>query len=227
MRFEYLHPRNQLITIMQRIYGYGMTTTSGGNLSILDTNGDLWITPAGIDKGALVPNDIVCVKPDGTVVGPHRPSSEYPFHRAIYDQRPDFRAIVHAHPAALVAFSIVRKIPETRIIPQAHYVCGTVGYAPYALPGSDLLGERIAETFAQGYDAVLLENHGVVAGGVDLLAAFQRFETLDFCARTLIQARTVGEVRLLTDEEIKRSHSREKLSKFVREPASSASASCA
>ncbi len=215
MRFDLLPPREQIVTIMKRIYGYSMTTTSGGNLSVLDPEGDMWITPAGIDKGALTPSDIICVKPDGTIIGPHRPSSEYPFHRAIYAGRPDFRAIVHAHPQALVAFSIVRTIPNTKIIPQAHYVCGTVGYAPYALPGSEELGTAIADTFAEGVDIVLLENHGVVSGGESLLEAFQRFETLDFCARTLIRARTVGEVCSLTDEQIERSHQRgEKLPKF-------------
>ena len=93
MKFDLLPPREQIVTIMKRIYGYSMTTTSGGNLSLLDSNGDVWITPAGIDKGALTPEDIVCVKADGTVEGTHSPSSEYPFHRAIYAMRPDFRAI--------------------------------------------------------------------------------------------------------------------------------------
>jgi L-fuculose-phosphate aldolase len=65
---------------MERIYGYRMTTTSGGNLSLLDDNGDIWITPAGVDKGSLTRFDIVCVKPDGTIAGNHKPSSEYPFH---------------------------------------------------------------------------------------------------------------------------------------------------
>jgi ribulose-5-phosphate 4-epimerase/fuculose-1-phosphate aldolase len=93
---------------MQRIYQGRMTTLSGGNLSILDEDGSLWITPAGTDKGRLTPNDIVHVLADGSVEGPHRPSSELPFHRAIYASRPDLRAIVHAHPPALAAFSIAR-----------------------------------------------------------------------------------------------------------------------
>ncbi|MBN1873089.1 MAG: class II aldolase/adducin family protein [Anaerolineae bacterium] len=210
MKFSLLHPRDQLVTVMERIYGFGMTTTSGGNLSILDENGDIWITPAGVDKGNLTAGDIVCVKPDGTLIGPHKPSSEYPFHRAIYARRPDFRAIVHAHPAALVAFSIARKIPNTSIIPQAHAVCGQVGYAPYRLPGSEALGAVIADTFEAGFDVVLLENHGVVTGAESLPAAFQRFETLDFCARTLIRAETLGEVRSLTREEIAKSRKRGK-----------------
>jgi L-fuculose-phosphate aldolase len=189
MNFSLLHPREQIVHIMARIYRQRMTTLSGGNLSVRDDNGDMWITPAGIDKGTLTPQDMMCVRTDGSLDGPHRPSSEYPFHRAIYAQRPDLHAIVHAHPPALVAFSIAGEIPDTRIIPQANRVCGSVGFAPYALPGSEQLGENIAAIFAQGHGVVLLENHGIATGGQDLLEAFQRLETLDFCARTLIQAR--------------------------------------
>ena len=85
MNINYIHPADQLVMFMQRIYDKGMTTTSGGNLSILDEEGNIWITPAGVDKGTLNRNDIVCVKPDGTTVGMHRPSSELPF---ISTQRP-------------------------------------------------------------------------------------------------------------------------------------------
>src|SRR5581483_9928731 len=126
--------------------------------------------------------------PDGSTHGPHRPSSEFPFHQAIYRARPDLRAIVHAHPVALVAFSICRKVPDTSLFPQAGHVCGNVGYAPYALPGSEQLGRRIAEVCARGFDCVMLENHGVVIGGATLGQAFQRFETLEFTAKTIVKA---------------------------------------
>ena len=69
MQFHLLHPRDQLVIIMQRIYDNGMTTLSGGNLSIKDENGDLWITPAGVDKGKLTPKDIICLHADGKVEG--------------------------------------------------------------------------------------------------------------------------------------------------------------
>lgn len=202
MNFDWLHPRDQLVAIMNRIYHNEMTTLSGGNLSIKDDNGDIWITPSGIDKGKLTAKDIMCVHADGRIEGPHTPSVEYPFHRAIYAGRPDLRGIVHAHPPALVSFSIVRRIPDTSIIPQARRVCGPVGFAPYALPGSESLGENIAATFAQGFNVVLLENHGIAAGGASLLEAFQRLETLDFCARTLIRARTLGHVNTLTEQQL-------------------------
>ena len=202
MDFPLLHPREQIVRIMDRIYSNRLTTLSGGNLSVRDAGGDIWITPAGIDKGSLTPGDIMCVRADGTAAGPHLPSSEFPFHRWIYERRPDIGAIVHAHPAALVSFSIVRIVPDTAVIPQANDVCGRVGYAPYALPGSDQLGRNIAEAFASGDNVVLLENHGAVTGGSDLLNAYHRIEALEFCARTIIQARRLGEVIPLTGEQI-------------------------
>ena len=165
MRFDLLHPRQQSVQIMDRICRYGLTTTSGGNLSTLDESGALWITPSAVDKGNLQPDDIMCLSANGQVVGPHTPSSEHPFQQAIYNKRREGRALVHAHSPALVSFSIARQLPDTRIIPQAHHVCGRVGYAPYALPGSWQLSECIANTFAGGFDVVLLENHGVVTAG--------------------------------------------------------------
>ena len=187
---------------MDRIYRYRMTTTSGGNLSIREESGDIWISPARVDKGNLTRNDIVCVKPDGSVEGPHRPSSEFPFHKAIYKARPDLQAIVHAHPVALVAFSICGTTPDTRLFHQAHSVCGQIGFAPYALPGSEQLGSKIAESFATGCDSVILENHGVVVGGESLPHAFQRFEAFEFAAKTIIKGRQLGAVRYLTDQQL-------------------------
>ncbi|MFV0268569.1 MAG: class II aldolase/adducin family protein, partial [Draconibacterium sp.] len=104
----WMHPRDQITMIIDKIYRSGLTTTSGGNISIIDENGDVWVTPSAIDKGTLRPTDIVCVKSDGTIEGRHKPSSEYPFHIAIYKSRPDIKAVIHAHPPALVSFSIVR-----------------------------------------------------------------------------------------------------------------------
>ncbi len=197
-----LHPRDEIMQTMQRIYHYRMTTTSGGNLSIREENGDIWITPAAVDKGNLTRNDIVCVKHGGGIEGPHRPSSELPFHQAIYQARPDLHGIVHAHPVALVAFSIVRQVPNTRLFHQARNVCGEVGFATYALPGSEQLGKQIANIFHQRHDCVVMENHGVVVGGASLQEAFQRFETLEFTAKTIIKASLLGEVRYLNDEQI-------------------------
>lgn len=205
-----MHPADQLVLIISRIYRSGLTTTSGGNLSIMDDNGDMWITPSGIDKGSLKPSDIMCVKADGTIIGPHRPSSEYPFHRALYKIRPKMRAVIHAHPPGLVTFSIVHQIPDTRILPQARNVCGPIGFAQYDVPGSEALGQKIAEEFRKNpeYKAVIMENHGVVLCGENIADAYQRFETLELCARTILNAKTLGEPIYLSEEQIQYHESR-------------------
>lgn len=199
---KWMHPCDQITMIIDKIYRSGLTTTSGGNISIIDENGDVWVTPSAIDKGTLRASDIVCVRKDGTIEGRHKPSSEYPFHKAIYECRPEIKAVIHAHPPALVSFSIVRQIPNTNVIPQAKNVCGPIGYAPYAIPGSDELGDVIAEEFKKGVNAVIMENHGTVVGGTDLSDTFQRFETMEFCARTLINGNTIGKPNYLTDKQI-------------------------
>ncbi|HHY82930.1 MAG TPA: class II aldolase/adducin family protein [Clostridiales bacterium] len=197
-----MHPADQLVTIMERIYRYGMTTTSGGNLSILDDNGDIWITPSGIDKGSLTRKDMIRVKANGEIIGIHTPSVELPFHEMIYQRRPDIRAIIHAHPPALIAFSIVRKIPSTRLTPSAYFTCGKIGMAEYAIPGSKELGKNIADKFQEGCDIVILENHGAVVGSSDLFQAFMAFETLDFTARLEIEARQLSEPVELSDRQL-------------------------
>jgi L-fuculose-phosphate aldolase len=197
-----MHPREQITMIISRIYRRGLTTTSGGNISIIDENGDIWVTPSAVDKGSLTPADIVCVKKDGSIIGRHKPSSEFPFHKAVYLARPDIKSIIHAHPPALVSFSIVRQIPNTNIVSQARHVCGPIGYATYRLPGSQDLGEVIAAEFEKGFHGVIMENHGTVVGGSDMADCFLRFETLEFCARTILYANMVGKPTCLTDAEI-------------------------
>lgn len=184
--------------VMQRIYRMKLTTTSGGNLSIRDADGIIWITPGQVDKGLLQPTDIACVRPDGTVEGTYPPSSEFPFHKAIYDARPDLRAVVHAHPTASVAFSSVHQTPDTRLFPAVWQQCHPTGFVPYSMPGSEALGQGIAAAFAEGFNNVVLENHGVCCGGVDLLEALQRFETLELCAEASIKALSLGDPQPLS-----------------------------
>lgn len=192
MNFEYQHPADQLVMIMQRIYEKGMTTTSGGNLSIMDDDGNIWITPAGVDKGGLTRKDIVCIHEDGTIDGIHRPSSEFPFHQSVYRRRPDIKAVLHAHPPALVAFSIARKLPSIDLLPTVRQTCGELAMAVYAVPGSADLGENIAQKFDEGVNIAILENHGVCIGCKDMFTAFMAFETLESSARLEITACKIG-----------------------------------
>lgn len=192
MSFSYIHPRNILVQTLQRLYDYGMTTTSGGNLSIKDDDGNIWITPSGIDKGSLRPEDIVKVTPSGEIIGKHRPSCELPFHRSVYGLREDVRAVLHAHSPALVAFSLTGRVPDPTLIPGAAKVCGKVAFAAYEVPGSEKLGKIIAAEFADGADSVIMENHGAVMCGATIAEAFARFESLDYVARIQINSTSLG-----------------------------------
>ena len=198
----YIHPREQIAMMMSWIYRHHLTTAAGGNISCLDENGDMWITPAAVDKGSLSPRDIVCVHADGTHEGRYAPSSEYPLHRAIYDSRPDIKGIVHAHPQSGMAFSVAKRAPIARLFPQSFRYNREVGFAPYAKPGSEKLGMLVGEKFVAGYHSVILESHGVCCGGSSLLEAFVRFDTLEFSCHAEIYASSIGIPYKLTDEQL-------------------------
>jgi L-fuculose-phosphate aldolase len=187
-----IHPQELIAFILDKIYKAGNTTTSGGNISIRDEKGDIWVTPSGIDKGTITAKDINCVRLDGTIEGPHKPSSEYPFHIGIFNKREDINAVIHAHSPALVAFSIVAKQPNTKITPWAYEICKEMGFADYRVPGSQELGDVIADEFAKGFNGVIMENHGVVIGGKDMMDAYNRFETLELLSQILVNASEFG-----------------------------------
>ena len=192
--YSCIHPSEQIVEFMKRVYDRGMTTTSGGNISILDDKGDMWISPSGIDKGSLTPADIVCVKKNGEIVGRHKPSSEYPFHRAVFDCRRDVRAVLHAHPPALVSLSVAGMMPKIDSCGAFANVCRGVSFAAYEIPGSIELGRNLAAEFAKGVFSTILENHGACVAGATLPEAFTRMEALDFCARTTINAKRLGKI---------------------------------
>jgi L-fuculose-phosphate aldolase len=209
MKFDLLHPADQIVAIMNRIYESGLTTTSGGNISIIEENDDIWITPGGIDKGTLTRGDICCIKPDGINLGIHRPSVELPFHASIFKMRSDIKAVLHAHPPKLVAFSVVRSLPKLNLTYNSHLTCQNISIAPYAVPGSQELGDNISAEFTKGFDIVILENHGLVIGGENLFDCFMKFETLEATARLQINAYKLGELKTFADSELNLSTKRD------------------
>ncbi len=217
MNFNLMHPAEQIVLLINRVYQKGLTTTSGGNLSIMDSEGNIWITPSGIDKGSLTPSDICKVLPDGTVIGKYKPSVELPFHKLVYQTRPDVSAVLHAHPPALVSYSLIRQIPNANIIPTPHEVCGPVGIAKYEVPGSDALAKRIVAEIKKGFNVVVMENHGVITCADSLFEAFKRFETLNFAASLGITASTIGKPEALTEEQLQiyNSKGRHSLGEFI------------
>ena len=192
MNEKKMHPADQVVETINRVYYAGLTTTSGGNISMMDEEGNIFITPSSIDKGTLTRRDIVKVTPSGEKIGLHKPSCELPFHSNVYKLRPDIKAIVHAHAPAVVAFALARQIPNIQITTHTKSLLSKISTSRYALPGSLKLGDIIKEEFAKGFDIVMMDAHGAVVGAKDLDTAFSLYESLDFCARMQINAQAIG-----------------------------------
>jgi L-fuculose-phosphate aldolase len=185
-------PADEVAATMRRIYRRGLTTASGGNVSVRDTSRAMWITPAGLDKGEVDPDDVVCVEPDGSSVGSHQPSSEMPLHAHIYQARVDVGAVVHAHPVALVAFSVCHRAPDLSVLPDALRKCGEAVSVAYESAGTDRSGLAAGAAFEKGSNCVILENHGAVVVASHCREAFARLECLEFAAQSLAKAAMLG-----------------------------------
>ena len=190
---------------MERIYRYRMTTTSGGNLSIREANGDVWITPgARGQRRSAARGHRARARRAARSKGRAARRRSCRFIRQIRGAggrnwgASCMRIRWRWWRSAWCTRFRIRGCSTRRGASAAQ-----VGFAPYALPGSDALGNIVADTFARGFDCVILENHGVVTAGRTLQEAFRRFETLEFTAKTIIKARLLGgEVRFLTDEQL-------------------------
>ena len=192
MMFEMLHPADQIVTLMNRIYDRDMTTALGVNLSVRDAQGTVWISPGGVDKGNLRREDIVQIRSDGTICGIHRPSAEYPFHLAIYKKRPDIKTVLHAHPPTVIACSLFHKIPDTALFVDSGITADSISSVSYEMPGSSVLGDKLSAEFAKGFRTVIMERHGVVIGDITPYQAFLTLENLVFCADVCRNAKVIG-----------------------------------
>ncbi|MDZ5700134.1 class II aldolase/adducin family protein [Chelativorans sp. M5D2P16] len=180
----------------------GINQGTSGNISVRWEDG-LLITPSGLAYETMAPEDIIFLSMDGTPHGPHKPSSEWRFHRDILKARTDFNAVVHAHPNHSTAIAITGQG-----IPAVHYMIAATGgptirCAPYATFGTDELSKN-ALAALEGRLACLLANHGAIACGPNLRKAFWLMSEIEVLARQYILARQAGEPVVLDDAEIAR-----------------------
>ncbi|MFU8856529.1 MAG: L-fuculose-phosphate aldolase [Deferrisomatales bacterium] len=196
--------RSQIVRFGQRLLSAGLTTGSGGNLSVFRRDASLVaITPSGVEYPDLRPGDVVLVDPEGQVrEGALCPSSELALHLAFYGARPDVAAVVHTHsPWAATLACLGWELPAV------HYLVGFAGrkvpLAPYATFGTPELARNAVEALGDR-NAVLLANHGLAAVGPTLAQAFSVAEEIEWVARVYLQAKAVGEPAILPDEEMGR-----------------------
>jgi len=194
--------RKAVVRFGLKLVESGLTTGTGGNLSIIDrTSGRVAVSPSGIEYAALQPEDVVLTDLDGNILdGDCKPSSELGFHLSVYRQRQDVQAIVHTHsPYATTMACLGWEIPAV------HYLVGFAGkkvpVAPYATFGTQELARNVSETIGE-YNVLLLANHGLLAVGRNMDAAFAAAEEIEFVARIYYQTRCIGEPVILPEEEM-------------------------
>lgn len=194
--------RNDIAAFGRKLISAGLTTGTGGNLSLFNRPENLVaISPSGTEYGNIQPEDIVILDLAGNVVeGRLKPSSELDFHLALYKRRPDIHAVVHTHSTYATTIACLN-----REIPAVHYLVGFAGnkvpVAPYATFGTPALATNITRTIGE-YNAVLLANHGLVAVGPTMVNAFSIAEQVEFVARIYYQTRCIGDPAILPDKEM-------------------------
>jgi L-fuculose-phosphate aldolase len=193
--------REELVRFGRLTYERRLLVAMDGNLSARLPSGDLLCTRAGCHKGFLRDEDILLVRPDGTVKrGEGRPTSEIFMHLACYRERPDVHAVIHAHPPLCVAFTIASVSMDRCVLPEVVLTLGTIPTAPYKTTGTDDLAAQIGG-YAREYDAILMDTHGALTVGCDLLEAFCRLETMEHTALILSTAQGLGGIKNLPSEE--------------------------
>lgn len=197
--------RNAVVHHCRAMLRAGLTTGSGGNISVRVPGTDhVCISPTGIPYDEMSPDDVPVMDITGNAVeGSRLPSSELPMHLAVYAARPDVHAIVHTHSPYATTFACLREE-----IPAVHYLVGFAGthvpVAPYATYGTPELARHAVNTLGEDFSAVLLANHGLLAVGPSCARAFAVAEEIELVARIHFQARAIGQPVILDDAEMQR-----------------------
>ena len=201
--------RREIVTVCRRLYERGLIAGQDGNVSVRLPGGRVLVTPAGMSKVDVGPNDLVEMRL-GEVASSHgsrgaksgpRASSEVLMHLRIYERRPDVNAVVHAHPPTATAFAVAGEGFMDCILPEVIFQVGQVPLLEYATPGSTGLADSF-EPYVRTHDAFLLANHGATTAGATLLLAHQRMESLEHAARIIFAARQLGRVNALSGEQV-------------------------
>ena len=196
--------RRQVVETAQAMSARGLSPQRSGNVSVRSGNGIL-VTPTGLPYADYGPDDMVKMSMDG-VIAPNqkKPSSEAPFHLAIYNAFPEAEAIVHCHSMAATALACARME-----IPAFHYMVAVAGgnkipLAEYATFGTDELATSAVNALSGGYKACLLANHGQIAFAGNLGKALELAGEVETLARQYIDVLGLGGGHVLDDEEMDR-----------------------
>jgi L-fuculose-phosphate aldolase len=194
--------RREMVETCRRMNASGINQGTAGNISIRNPGGFL-ITPTSLPYDQMEPEDLVQMAFDGTFEGRRRPSSEWRFHRDILQARHDINVVLHCHSVYATTLAVHHKT-----IPSFHYMTGiaggtTIRCARYATFGTQALSDAAIEALEDRL-ACLLGQHGQISLGKTLASALALGIEVETIARLYVQALTLGEPPVLSDEEMSR-----------------------
>jgi L-fuculose-phosphate aldolase len=195
--------RRQIVEAGKRLRDRFFIASNDGNISARLSDTELLVTPTGMNKGDVAPEQILRIDMEGRVLaGGLKPSSETKMHIAVYKARPDIEAIVHAHPPVATGFAACHvRLDQDVILPEVIFGLAKIGFAEYGTPTTNQIPDAVVKEIPD-CEAVLLSNHGALTVGPDVMQAYYRMEVLEMYARVRLVTRIIGEPKPLSQTEV-------------------------
>ncbi|MBQ8980225.1 MAG: class II aldolase/adducin family protein [Eubacterium sp.] len=186
--------KDQICDVCHKMWQLGWVAANDGNVSAKLDDGRIIATPTGMSKSFITPEKLIIIDRDGNVLEAAeglRPSSEIKMHLRCYDKRDDVNSVIHAHPPGATGFAVAHKAMDMYNMIEDVAVIGSVPLTPYGTPSTIEVPNAI-EPYLEEHDVMLLENHGALAVGGDVITAFYRMESLELWAKITINAVILG-----------------------------------
>lgn len=196
--------KEQICDVCHKTWQLGWVAANDGNVSALLDDGSILCTPTGMSKSFITPEKLIRIDRTGKVLEAApglRPSSEIKMHLRCYDKRPDVGSVLHAHPPGATGFAVAHRAMDMYNMIEDVAAIGSVPLTPYGTPSTDEVPDAI-EPYLQEHDVMLLENHGALSVGADVLTAFYRMESLELWAKITINAIILGGSHDISQENI-------------------------
>jgi L-fuculose-phosphate aldolase len=195
--------REAIVRVCRRLYTAGLIAGQDGNVSVRCGDGRILVTPSGLSKVDVEPDDLVVLDGEGRhLAGDRQASSEVAVHLRIYARRADVGAVVHAHPPTATGFAVAGEGLAADVLPELILLMGSVPLVPYATPGTTALADQF-EPFLADHEAFLMANHGATTVGPTVAIAHQRMESVEHAAKILLTARVLGRTDRLSREQVR------------------------
>ncbi|MCI9078111.1 MAG: class II aldolase/adducin family protein [Lachnospiraceae bacterium] len=202
----YIELREQICDVCHKMWLLGWVAANDGNVSAKLPDGTFLATPTGISKSFITPDKLVHIDKEGRVIDGlegYRPSSEIKMHLKCYSEREDVGAVLHAHPPVATGYAVANKPLDDYSMIETVIAIGSVPVTPYGTPSTDEVPKAI-EPYLKEHDVMLLQNHGALAVGSDVITAYYRMETLELFAKISLNAHLLGGAEELSRENIDR-----------------------